>query len=95
MKDGDVAGARTGICERPHILAQVIIHRQRVEIRLVPFLAEERAHAAGAVADGIAPVGGRHPLVDDHAPSSPAPGGPPPLSSLPRPACGEGVGGWG
>ena len=31
-----------------------------------PFFTQQSAHAAGAVANGIAPVGGRHPLVDGH-----------------------------
>ena len=66
MKDRDVAALRRRIGERPDVVAQIVVDRQRENVRLVAHRAEEVAHAAGAVADGVALVGGRHPLVHAH-----------------------------
>ena len=80
VKDRDVASARRGIADRPHVASQVFVDRGRKEVGLVPQLAQERPHLPGAVANGIAPVRGRYPLVDDHR------SGPRPSAAGARPA---------
>ena len=70
MEDRDVAGARARVGERPHLVAEVVVDRQREEIRVVALRAEEIPYVPGAVADGVAPVRRRHPLIDDHRSAS-------------------------
>ena len=66
MKDRDVAALRGGIGERPDLVAKLVVDREREDLRLVAHRAEQIAHAAGAVANRVARVGGRHPLVHAH-----------------------------
>src|SRR5438270_501104 len=47
-------------------VTQVVVNRQRVELRVVPHRAEQRTNASSAVANRIAFVRRRHPLIDDH-----------------------------
>ena len=68
MEDRDVAPACGRIGERPDVAAQVVVDRQRVQVRLVPSGTQHVAHAPGAVADRIPLVRRRYPLVDDHRP---------------------------
>ena len=58
--------ARRVVGERPDVVAQVVVDGQREQVGGVALGPQQIADAAGAVADGVAPVGGRHPLVDDH-----------------------------
>ena len=55
-----------GIGERPHVAAQVVVDRQREDVGVVAPAAEQVAHAPRAVADRVAAMRRRHPLVDDH-----------------------------
>ena len=66
VEDRDVAAPRRVVAERTDVLAQVVVYRQRVEVGLVPGGAQQVADPASAVADGVAAVRRRHPLVDDH-----------------------------
>ena len=66
MEDRDVAPPRGRIRERPDILAQVVVDREREEIRLMSAAPQHVAHDTRAVADRIAAVRRRDPLVDDH-----------------------------
>ena len=69
VKDRQVAAPRRCIAERPNVAGQIVVDRQRVEIRVVPEAAQEIAHVPGAVAHGVATMRGRNPLVDDHGAS--------------------------
>ena len=64
MEDGDVAAPRLGIRERPDVAAQLVVDREREQIRRVPGRAEHAAHAPRAVADGVPLVRRRDPLVE-------------------------------
>jgi hypothetical protein len=66
MKNGDVAAPGGRIRERPHVGPQVVVYRERVDVRLVSLTPEHSAHPTGAVSDGVAAMGRGHPLVDDH-----------------------------
>ena len=66
MEDRDVAAAGRVVGERPDVVAQVVVDGQREQVGGMALGPQQIADAAGAVADGVAPVGGRHPLVDDH-----------------------------
>ena len=66
VEDRDVAAPRRVVAERTDVLAQVVVDRQREEVGLVPGGAQQVADPARAVADGVAAVRRRHPLVDDH-----------------------------
>ena len=57
----------SGIRERPHLVAHVLVDRQREDVRPMPQPAQEIPDAASTVADGITPMRRRDPLVDDHA----------------------------
>src|SRR5436190_1468898 len=62
------------IGERPHVVAELLVDRQRIELRLMAHRPEQCAHPACAIADGVSLVRRRHPLVDDHPPAfTPAP----------------------
>ena len=67
MEDRDVAAPRASGSENgrtsPRRSSSM---RQREEVRLVSGRAQHVAHAPRAVADGVAAVRRRHPLVDDH-----------------------------
>ena len=73
VEDRDVAGCRGGVAERPDIVPQVVVHGEGVELGLVTHGPQQIADAARAVADRIALVRRRHPLVDDHGGSAAAP----------------------
>ena len=66
MEDGDVSTTCGRIGERPDVLAQVVVDREGEEVRLMPAAPEHVAHDTRAVANRVAAVGRRHPLVDDH-----------------------------
>src|SRR5690606_18723185 len=66
MKDGDVALRCRGIRKGADVIFQVLVDRERKEIRLVPLRAQHVANFARAVADRIPLVRRRYPLVDDH-----------------------------
>src|SRR5947199_372866 len=57
---------RRVILERADVALELVVHGERVQIGLVADLAQQIAHAARAVADGIAAMRRRNPLVDDH-----------------------------
>ena len=63
MEDGDVAVAATPGRRTAHVAAQVVVDGQREEVRLVALRAQQIPDAPGAVADRVALVRGRHPLV--------------------------------
>ena len=73
MKDRDVAVARGTVGERADILAELFVHRQREDVGLVSEVAEQIADPASTVADGIALVRRRYPLIDDHGYPLPCP----------------------
>jgi hypothetical protein len=66
VEDGQVAAAGRRVGERQHVVHQVVVDRQGEQIRLVPHGPQQAAHTSRRVADGVALVGRRHPLVDDH-----------------------------
>jgi hypothetical protein len=66
MKDGDVAARGCGVGERPHVVAQVVVDAESVDVGVVAHASEQVADVPRAVADRIAPMRRRHPLVDDH-----------------------------
>ena len=53
--------------KRPDLASHILIDGQRKDVRPVPQPAQEIAHAASTVADGIAPMRRWDPLIDDHA----------------------------
>ena len=63
-RDLPLPGRRVG--ERPHVARQVVIDGQGKQIAFMTHRAQEAANAAGAVADGVAAMRGRHPLIHDH-----------------------------
>ena len=67
MKDGDVAARSLRVGKRPDVGPQVVVDSQRVDVGLVALAAEHLTHPARAVSDGVAAMGGGHPLVDDHS----------------------------
>ena len=67
VEDGQVAVPRRRIGERPDVAAQVVVDGQGEQVRVVAHRAQQPAHAPGGVADGVAAMRRRHPLVDDHA----------------------------
>ncbi len=66
VEDGEVAPARLGIGERPHLVTQVVVDRHGEDVGLMAHAAQQVHHAAGGVSDGIAAVRRGHPLIDDH-----------------------------
>ena len=72
VKDRDVAASGGGVAERPDVAEEVVVDRQRVELRLVAQSPQQIAQPPRAVADRVAPVRGRNPLVDDHGASGSA-----------------------
>ena len=66
VEDRQLAPLRRRIGERPHVVPQIVVDGQRVELGLVAHVAQQIAHAPRAVADRVALVRRRHPLVDDH-----------------------------
>ena len=75
MEDRHLALARRRIGERPDVIRQVVVDGERKQLALMTHGAQKRADAAGAVADGIAAVRRRHPLVHDHGASGGASSG--------------------
>ena len=69
MKNRHVAARCGGIAERPDVACQIVVDRQRVQIRVVPEAAQKIAHVPGTVAHGVASMRGRNPLVDGHGAS--------------------------
>ena len=67
MEDGQVAVSRPPIVEGQYVVFELLVDGQRVDVRLMPHLAQEIAHVSGAVADGIPLVRRRNPLIDPHA----------------------------
>ena len=70
VEDRDVAASRRRIGERAHVALQIVVDGQRVQLGGVAHAAEQAAHPPRAVADRVALVRRRHPLVDDHAGAS-------------------------
>ena len=66
MEDRDVASRRRRVGERQHVAAQVVVDRQREDLRVVPHAAQHLAHGPRAVADRVAAMRRRNPLVDFH-----------------------------
>jgi hypothetical protein len=77
VEDGQVAVVRAGLAEPPDVAGKPLVDRQRVDVGEVTHSADQVPDAARAVADGVALVRRRHPLVDDHRLSrdTPAPSG--------------------
>jgi hypothetical protein len=67
VEDRDVPGVRGGVAERPDVVPEVVVHGEGVELGLVTHGPQKVADAARAVADRIALVRRRYPLVDDHS----------------------------
>ena len=57
---------RVRVRERPHLVAHVVIDREREDVGLVPHPAQQIPHPASAVADRVTSMRRRHPLVDTH-----------------------------
>ena len=70
MKDRHIAGRRRRVGKRQHVLLEILVDGQRVQIGLVAHAAEQIAHVPGAVANGVALVRRRHPLIHLHSPCS-------------------------
>ena len=66
MKDREIAAPCRAVAERTHLLPEVVVDRQREQVGVVALAAQQIADAPGAVADGVAAMSRRHPLVDDH-----------------------------
>ena len=66
MKDRQVAAACRGIVKRPHLALKRFVYRERVQLGIVSEAPEQIANPARAVADRVAFVRRRNPLVDDH-----------------------------
>ena len=66
VEDRHLTLRRRRIGERPHVLPEVVVDREGVEMRLVAHRPQEVADAPRAVADRVALVRRRHPLVHDH-----------------------------
>ncbi len=66
MKDRDVPARRAGVRERDRLAAHVLVNRQREDVGLVAEPAQQIADGARAVADRIAAMCRRHPLVNPH-----------------------------
>ena len=72
MEDRDIAPAGVRLGPRTHVPPQVVVHRHREQIGLMPATPQQVANPPRAVADRIAAMRGRHPLIDDHARESSA-----------------------
>src|SRR5829696_7507591 len=68
MENGDVSPAGGGVRKGPHVVAEIVVDGQRVELGVVPGGAQQVADPPRAVADGIPAMRRGDPLVDDHAP---------------------------
>ena len=66
VEDRDVAPRRLVVGERQHVAAQVVVDGQREDVRVVPHPAQHPAHGPRAVADRVAAMRRRNPLVDSH-----------------------------
>jgi hypothetical protein len=64
VKDRDVAAPSPRIAKRPDVLLHVVVDRQRVDVALVAHRAQQIAHAARRIADGVAAMRCRQPLID-------------------------------
>jgi hypothetical protein len=69
MKNREVTLPCARILKWPHIIPQLIIYRQRKEIRPMTSFPQQIADMTGAVPDGVAPMSRRHPLIDDQVSS--------------------------
>ena len=70
-KIGDVPLARAGVRKRADLVAEILVDGEGVELRVVSGRAQDVAHPARAVPDGVAAVRRGDPLVDDHGPGVP------------------------
>ena len=61
-----VALTRIRFGKAPNLRAHVVVNGDGEDVRAVPHGPKRIALEAGAVADGVAPMCGRDPLVDDH-----------------------------
>src|SRR3954471_23823411 len=66
MKDGEIAAPGLRFIERPDVMAQLVVYRQRENLGLVAHRPQEVADVPRAVADGVSLMGGGHPLVHSH-----------------------------
>ena len=55
-----------GLRKRQNLAAQAVVNCQRVDFGVVTTVAKNRPNATGAIADCIATMCGRDPLVDNH-----------------------------
>jgi hypothetical protein len=66
MKNREVAAPGVRFRERPDLVPQVIVYRQREDLGFVAHPSQQITDVPRAVADGVSRMGGRHPLVDSH-----------------------------
>ena len=66
MEDREIAPSCPAVAERADVPREVFVDRQREQVGVVAHAAQQIADAPGAVADGVAAMSRRHPLVDDH-----------------------------
>jgi hypothetical protein len=66
VKDGDIPLPRRRIGERPRLGGHVLVDRQREQVRLMTHASQQVPDPAGRIANRIAAVRRRHPLIDDH-----------------------------
>ena len=66
MKDREIAAPRRSVVKRPDFVPKIVVDGQREQVGVVTTAAQQIADPPGAVADGVAAMGRRHPLVDDH-----------------------------
>jgi hypothetical protein len=66
MEDGDVSPPRRRILERPRLATHVFIDGERKQVGFVSHRLQQPPHAPRTVADRIAAMSRRNPLVDNH-----------------------------
>ena len=66
MQNGNLATPGGRITERPDVTKQFVVYREGEDVGLMAPFPEKSPDAASAVANRIAPMGSRDPLIDYH-----------------------------